>query len=641
MNKTFKFITLATVFLVAMSCTKPEQGFKPGDSHKPEIEKPDPILPPSLGEPDWAILTSANHPRIIYTDKDFQAIKTGNFENTPFGIMHSTILNEAEHLIGANDLEHKLSGKRMLDVSRNALKRISYCAYAYKTTGEKKFFDQAVHDMETVCKFPDWNARKHFLDVGEMSAAVALGYDWLYKELTSAQKSSFRKALHNYAFDTALNRVWNLDFYASDGNWNQVCNAGLVCGALAVFEDDAQTAKTIVTKAIESNARAMEAMYAPDGVYPEGYSYWNYGTGFETLMLTALQTAGGSDCGLSEIDGFEQTGKFMIHMEGPLNMCFNYSDCAPSVQSSPYQWYFAMRFKDLSYLYLEKDRVAGYGSSSESRLLPLVSYFAYKLDLKSFGVIPAPEEKIFNGKGKTPVVMIHENWKMNQEDKFLGIKGGKARTGHAHQDAGSFVYDALGVRWSADMGLQSYSTLEPYINLWDMSDGSERWSAFRYNNFNHSTLTVNDKHHLVDGFADFLDIIDKGGKKGAVIDITAPLKNEVASAIRTIYMEGDNLYVTDRVKAQSGKSAEVRWTMVSRARPTIEYGSITLKSASGKYMFLSTSSSTNHRPTLKIWSTKSNNSWDAPNTDYYECGYVLNIAAGKEAEITVKLSPEE
>lgn len=641
MKKVFKLISLAAIVMVAMACSKPDQGFKPGDSHKPDTDDTNPVLPSELGEPDWNLLTSDNHPRVIFNEKDFENIGMYAAQGTPFAILHETIVKEASLLVGAKDLEHKLSGKRMLDVSRNALKRIAYCAYAYKTTGERKYFDQAVHDMETVCGFPDWNARKHFLDAGEMSAAVALGYDWLYKELTPSQKIAFRKALHNFGFDTALNRIWNLDFYASDGNWNQVCNAGLVCGALAVFEDDIQTAKTIINKAIESNVRAMKAMYAPDGIYPEGYSYWNYGTGFETLMLTALQTAAGNDCGLSETEGFAKTGKFMLHMEGPVNMCFNYSDCAPSVQACPFQWYFAWRYNDLSYLYLEKNKIERYASSADARLLPLIAYFAYKLNVNSLEEIPAPSEKIFKGSGKTPLVMIHDNWKMNQDDKFLGIKGGKARTGHAHQDAGSFVYDAFGVRWSADMGLQSYGTLEPYINLWDMTDGSERWTAFRYNNFNHSTLTVNEKHHLVDGFADFLDVIDRDGKKGAVIDITAPLKKEVVSAVRTIYMKGDELYVTDKVKAQSGKPAKVRWTMVSRAKPTIEYGAITLKSASGKYMFLSTSSSTNHHPILKTWSTKSENSWDAPNTDYYECGYELTVAAGKEAEITVRLSPEE
>ena len=81
--------------------------------------------------------------------------------------------------------------------------------------------------------------------------------------------------------------------------------------------------------------------------------------------------------------------------------------------------------------------------------------------------------------------------------------------------------------------------------------------------------------------------------------------------------------------------------MVSLAAPTIEFGAITLKSATGKYRYLKTSSSTGHKPVLKTWSTVSNNSYDASNSGYYECGYEVTVAAGASAVITVRLTPEE
>lgn len=648
MDKKIRYFIILLLSAFVLTCCAEDKFpvFEPGSSVKPDDgsgdndpDTPDP--PATVTGPDWSRLTAAAHPRLIFTDADFDAISTQVSSDAVLASIHNKILAVAIRSVGAADLERVLSGKRLLDVSRNAEQRILACAYAYRTTGEERYLTQAEHDINTVCSFTDWNARQHFLDVGEMAAGVALGYDWLYNFLSDETKASVRAALNDFAFTPALNKVWNLDFYEATNNWNQVCNGGLVCAALAVYENSSSTAKTIIEKAIDSNLPAMQEMYSPDGNYPEGYSYWNYGTIYEALMLTALETSTGSDAGLSNVAGFPKTGKYMLYMESPIKKCFNYSDSAPSVTPCLPQWYFAWKFNDLSLLAIEKDRMDSYSSASEARLLPLVAYYAYRLSIASIDDVPSPSESIFRGEGLTPVVLIHGNWKNDITDKFLGIKAGKAGTSHGHMDAGSFVYDAFGVRWSADLGLQSYGTLEPYINLWDMNDGSERWGSFRYNNFNHSTITVNDTYHKVNGEAVITGLVNSNGQKGATVDITAPLKTEVASAVRTIYMEGEDLVVKDEITALSSKAAKVRWTMVTEAEPVIEYGNITLKSKTGKYMYLKKSSSTMHNPAWHTWSTESTNWYDAANTGYYECGYELTVQAGATASVTVRLTPDE
>ncbi len=51
-------------------------------------------------------------------------------------------------------------------------------------TGDPQFKDRAEQEMLGVAAFPDWNP-PHFLDVGEMTTAMAIGYDWLYDVLPS------------------------------------------------------------------------------------------------------------------------------------------------------------------------------------------------------------------------------------------------------------------------------------------------------------------------------------------------------------------------------------------------------------------------------------------------------------------------
>ena len=633
--------------------TRPEV-FVPGSSQKPgdsgETPSPGGDTPSPAAEFDYSRLTEQNHPRVIFTQSDFDAILSAASSDKVLSTVHSAVITIANQSLTKAVPVYKLDGKRLLSVSRDSELRLLSCAYAYRTTRDSRYLTCAEKTLEAVCSFQDWNARKHFLDVGEMAAGVGLAYDWLYADLTSELNVKIEKALVDLAFTPAQNKVWNLDFYNSTSNWNQVCNGGLVCAALAVYEKNTSVAKSIIEKAVESNAKAVAEMYSPDGNYPEGYSYWNYGTLYQALMNTAFETAGASDFGLSSLEGFSKTSRYMMNMEGPVKNCFNYSDSAPSVNPCIAQFYFAWKFKDVSLLYMEKNRLQSYQSCSENRLLPLIAWYAYKMKIGSSDSIPAPEEKVYSGQGITPVVLVHGNWKMDNSDKFLGIKGGKGNTSHAHLDAGSFVFDAEGVRWAADIGLQSYSTLEPYINLWDMNDGSQRWTSVRYNNFKHDTLTVNDAYHKAAGEAVVESVINSDGKAGAILNLSAPLAGEVESARRTIYLQGEDLIVRDEIKALSSKDAQVRWMMISKASPEIEYGAITLKSSTGKYRYLKTSSATLHRPTLKCsvgaadgtaWSLVSSNYFDQSNSGYYKAGYELTVKAGTSATVEVRLTPEE
>ena len=64
----------------------------------------------------------------------------------------------------------------------------------------------------------------------------------------------------------------------------------------------------------------------------------------------------------------------------------------------------------------------------------MIMAFANNLNLDA---ISAPSNKLWSGKGETPVVMVHTDWTYTDTDKYLGIKGGKAGSSHGHMDAGS------------------------------------------------------------------------------------------------------------------------------------------------------------------------------------------------------------
>lgn len=421
-------------------------------------------------------LTAENHPRLLMDADDFSELKINITKNNTLSDLHKEIMSICDKEgMSDKELEFKLdaSGKRLLFVSREAMLRILTCSYAYKMTGEDKYLNKAEKDINDVCDFQHWNP-SHFLDVAEMAVGVALGYDWLYNDLSEETKKKVQEKLMAYALKPLLDGNFKQWWYNGTNNWNQVCNAGLVCAALAVYEHYPSECKKIIEKAPESNKPAMEAMYSPYGNYVEGGSYWNFGTSFQILLLSLLDSTLGTDYGLSNVEGFKETANYMLYMVGIGNRLFNYSDCDPfSVATLP-MWWFADKFKKPSLLYNEvralKEGKYTASTFQEKRLLPIIMAYANKIDMN--GITP-PKEKIWYAGGKSPVVLIHTDWSYSESDKYLGIKGGRANVSHGHMDAGSFVYDAYGVRWSMDFGMQNYSFSENALkklggDFWDM-----------------------------------------------------------------------------------------------------------------------------------------------------------------------------
>lgn len=98
----------------------------------------------------------------------------------------------------------------------------------------------------------------------------------------------------------------NNSWLKAEHNWNQVCNAGMTYGALAIYEDQPALAKQIIGRAFESIKLPMKD-YGPDGIYPEGYGYWGYGTSFNVLFLDAIEKLFKTDFGLNKAPGFLKT----------------------------------------------------------------------------------------------------------------------------------------------------------------------------------------------------------------------------------------------------------------------------------------------------------------------------------------------
>jgi hypothetical protein len=520
--------------------------------------------------PDILAGLRPEHPRLIITAADWADIRHRRENEPQLDALLKRLVEAARATLTGPTIIYKKDGKRLLAVSRETLRRVQLCSFAYRVTGEKVFLDHAQKDLLTVAAFKDWNTT-HFLDTAEMTAAVAIGYDWLFADLSPATRTTLRQAMIEKGLTPGLgtNYFWT----HATMNWNQVCYGGLTLGALAIADEEPAIAGQMLTLAKKNNPHGLEP-YAPLGVYPEGPGYWNYGTTYQVLMISALETALGTDWGLANSPGFLASAAALIEQIGPTGRAFNFSDGHESVVFDSTLFWFAQRLHDPTLVrfqnqILRQKLSQPAGRKSDDSLDPLLALWCKGLPEE----IPAPTFPLaWFGDGPNPIGTFRSSW-TDPNALFLAVKGGSASLNHAHMDAGSFVLDADGVRWASDLGAQDYLSIESKgWTLFKMTQDSDRWRVFRLNNFSHNTLTLGGQLHNVKGDTR----ITRFTTNSATIDLSEIFSGQASNVVRQ-FTVGENRSVRIRDEINSVRPGlSVRWQMVTAAKIKVEKNRATL-----------------------------------------------------------------
>jgi hypothetical protein len=576
-------------------------------------------------------LKAADHPRILLLRGEESAIKQTIAADEKWKKIDQFIMTESNKIIEKPPVERVLIGRRLLDKSREALLRIFYLSYAYRMTEDSKYLNRAEKEMLAVSAFNDWNP-SHFLDVAEMTMAVSIGYDWLYYEISPETRNNIKTAIIEKGLKPSL-MEGNSSWSKVSNNWNQVCNAGMTFGALAVFEDEKVLATDIIQRAIGSISLPM-GDYEPDGAYPEGYSYWGYGTSFNIMFLSAMGKAFGKDFGLVITPGFFKTAAYLENMTGPTGNSFNYSDAGSGGGMNPSMFWFASRLNDPSLLWSERYHLENKNPPND-RLLPAVMIWGAGITMRK---ITPPLKTVWVGQGKNPVALLRTSW-TDRNAVYVGIKAGSPSVNHGHMDAGSFIMEANGERWAMDLGMQDYNSLETAgVDLWNMKQNSQRWGVYRYNNFVHNTLTVNNKLQSVDGYCSIISWSDKQDMINARTDITALYKDDLKRAERGIaIIDNKFVLVRDEIEA-SDKDVVIRWNLLTSANVT-EIGKNSAElTKNGKKLVLKIISPAGAE--IKTGNAVPPNNYDAPNPGITLVGFETAVPANSKADLVVLMLPE-
>ncbi len=441
-------------------------------------------------------------------------------------------------------------GLRLLDTSRRMLQHSYTFAMAFRLHGDRRYVDRLWQELQTVARFPDFNPR-HFLDTAEMTHALAIAYDWLYDQWSDSQRETIRKAMVELGLKAGM-RV-----YQSRGgwprmvhNWNQVCNGGMTIGALSIGDEEPELCGQILNHALTSVQLAMHT-YAPDGGWGEGPGYWGYATRYNVTMLACLESAAGTDFGLSKFPGFDQTALFPLYMLDGGNRCFNFGDCPESSGGPDCLLWLGNRFNLPAATWL---------GASTRRATPAAMIW-YQSSGKDPAAANLPLDKYWRN---VEVATFRSRWN-DPRALFVGIEARSHAFNHEHLDIGSFVFDALGERWAVDLGADDYN-LPGYF-------GAKRYDYYRLRAEGHNTLVVDpaagpdQDPQAACGIRRFAS---KPEWAFAVADLTNAYGNRAANVQRGVAMVDRRcLIVQDEIEAAN---ADVWWFMHTPAAVRLEDG---------------------------------------------------------------------
>ncbi len=505
---------------------------------------------------------SKSKPRLIYNESILKGLKRKIKTDPVIGNLYAAIRLNAFAILDKPVIKRVQNSNSILDISRDLLRRVNMLGVVYLVEKDPVILDRINQEVLAASRFSDWNPPV-YLDVAEICMAISLALDWTLGDLPESTIREAKKALIEKGIYPSWEEhggdkrnAWWVDHY---NNWNQVCNGSMIAASIAIAEEDPELAAKTIKRALDGLPNVLSS-YMPDGIYPESPMYWEYGTGYTILTISMLRTAFGSDFGHAEYPGFMKSATYKYMTSNlPSGGYYNFADCKdyPEVDGEIFiAWFAAQTGKSV---YFEKEKFLTPAKNMRIGYLTGAA-MAWLSQYQETSTEKPPVNWV--GRGRTPIAVFRGEGK--NSDYYFAAKGGCGAVSHGNMDAGSFIFELNGVRWSIDPGIQSYMIGEEGFDLWRQCQDCQRWELLTKNNHGHSTLTVDDKRHIVDGYALVKDY-QTGKKPFVTFDLTPTFAGQLKSAFRTFTKDTDrSLLIEDEIIPEATAKV-VTWQLITQA----------------------------------------------------------------------------
>jgi hypothetical protein len=580
--KNCKLILLGWIFLC--SCRPPQQAAQL--SNAPVLENAgSQAAAAALPGPAKAATRLPAHPRLFFSKGAEQAVLEKAKHNALLQQLLEVLRQEADLELKAAPQKY-IPDVQLLQVSREQVKRLLTLSMAYRLFRDERYAQKVEAELLHVSAFPSWNPN-HFLDVAEMTTAVAIGYDWCYDYLRPSTRVAVEAAIREKSFAPAWPIYVKTEKtpFNRENNWNMVCNAGLLNGALAIGDKYPQELEKILGYAVQNTPSLLES-FAPEGVFNEGPGYWGYNGMYMSLFFDNLSRNFQKDFGLTQFKGLAHTALFYKAIIGPSGRSFNFGDAAPleNIDFSGTLFFLSKLYQQPEVAAFYRDLIAAAIQEYKAGKKHHFSRFFF-LSIPWFDDAPAPdqaaEERLTVFNGVTDFLIFNGSQRSDKNRLYLAAKTGKPSWSHNQLDVGSFVVDSDRVRWGIDLGPDSYSL----PGFWDYKPGGQRWNYFRNTNMAHNTLSIDHKIANSDGQGELLKSNKTSRMPFGILDMSASYKDQASSVLRGFkLLSPEAVLIKDEIILKD-KTGKATWHFLTEAAVSIKGNTATL-SQDGKKFYI-------------------------------------------------------
>lgn len=523
------------------------------------------------------------HPRLLFTGAETSGVKQLMQTDLLAGELSLYLKAEADSIVNLEQLPYQMDKYgNMLYTSRAYLSRLGTLSLAYRLYGEQKYLDAANRALLWVCNYPDWDP-KHYLDTAEMTAAVAIAYDWLFAELPHATKQLVKASIYKNAIYRVLREYEKGgpgSWAKRETNWNVVCNTGMVLGALAVAEDYPQEAEAILENAAKYMPNCLK-LFAPDGVCYEGPAYWGYTNRYLAMYLKAVMDNGGDKGKIAELPGLSRTALYQIRTLTPSGHPFYFGNAGIGHESfgGPAYFFYSKLFGQPEVAAWNRKEVskALHGPRMLDQLFFLSLPWFDAASSKEASAVPAMEAY----HNKINDIVVFNGNRNKKGSVYLVAKGGLPSQAHQQMDCGTFIIESDGVLWTEDLGADDYDL----PGFWDGKPGGQRWKYFRNNNFSHNVINIDHGLQYANGHAFVCEEHPEAKRPFAKLNLCEVYKEKAKSAYRKFTLLDDRtMEVEDEVELLDARS-KVSWVAATKAQVKVK-GNKAHLTRDGKHFYM-------------------------------------------------------
>lgn len=505
------------------------------------------------------------HPRLIMTEEKFAAIRANLASDAPdpfYAAALKKIKAQADACLDKRATGYEIrDGVRLLYVAWEIKTKVLALAMTYQLTLDERYAERAWLELYNASCFVDWHPY-HFLDTGEMTAAISFGYDWLYHWLGEDRRKLIREAIIENGFkpliddyeDNPRERTWNWRGGEPVNNWRFIAGGGVAVGAIALADELAGNDLLMCEKILSQSLldiREPLSLFAPGGAYPEGINYWCYAMSYFTYHIGSLISATGKDFGYTDVPGIRHTTDFVLAVNGSASV-FNYGDAGRMAASVGWPiMFFVHLYGDLSAARARINLMLHNSNGCTEDFFYYDPSFARK-DASDTCKLDTylQDSEVFasrSGHGK--------------EDIYIAMHCGDNFADHGQYDMGTFVLDACGENFFLDLGADNYNIPNRFTE------------AYRYRAEGHNTIVI-DPDSSAGQIFESTARIDKYESKEqgafAVSDITSAYAHKAVKMQRGIRLDQGRsaAMVQDEVHLQ--KASDFWWFAHTEAEVKVD-----------------------------------------------------------------------